>query len=97
MRREPASREILAQRESDVLAALSWVWDAQQRDEAWRWTAALEGLAEVLRRRGVEPTTFIMSPRAYKILHPAMKGGGKSVVGDLIKSFSVKILDGRVA
>jgi hypothetical protein len=52
----------------DVLAALSWVWDAQQRDPTWQVWESAQLLAAVMREAIPEPQTLFMSPEAAETL-----------------------------
>jgi hypothetical protein len=69
------SQPWLDQAKSRVLAALSWVWDAQERDAAWQvWIGALK-LADALREAIPEPQTLIVrdSPELREMIRDWQK------------------------
>ena len=62
--------------EVSVLAALSWVWDAQERDVFHQMKTGCEDMARALRERGVEPTTLYVpdSPELREAIRTGWQG-----------------------
>jgi hypothetical protein len=79
------SPQVMLECVKDVLAALSWVWDAQERAERgaveWLNTEMRKGILELL--SNVEPIRF--------------DEAGRQSVADLISSYTITVIDGRAA
>ena len=62
--------------EVSVIAALSWVWDAQERDVFHQIKTGCEDMARALRERGVEPTTLYVpdSPELREAIRTGWQG-----------------------
>ncbi len=67
---------IVGEAKSSVLAALSWVWDAQERDVYYQVKSGIEDMARVLKDRGVDPTTLFVpySPELREALRIGWQG-----------------------
>ena len=70
-----ADPDCFAREKADVLAALSWVWDAQER-VFHQIKTGCEDMARALRERGVEPTTLYVpdSPELREAIRTGWQG-----------------------
>ena len=57
-----------ANAERAVIAALSWVWDAQQRDKGWQVWETAQALVAEMNERIPHPQTLYMSPAAFEAM-----------------------------